>query len=45
MTELRAFPDRGRSMGADSGWAEIAGTALDLLSRHGIGAPAATAQS
>jgi len=36
VTELATFPDRGHSMGADSGWAEVAGTALDFLSRHGV---------
>ncbi|WP_138757912.1 alpha/beta hydrolase [Modestobacter altitudinis] len=44
-TELVTFPDRGHSMGADSGWAEVAHTALDFLSRNDVGAPAATAQS
>jgi non-heme chloroperoxidase len=43
VTELIAFPDRGHSMGADSGWAEIAGAALDFLSRHGVGTPTGTA--
>jgi pimeloyl-ACP methyl ester carboxylesterase len=42
VTELRTFPDRGHSMGADSGWAEIAGTALDFLSRNGVGTPSGT---
>jgi non-heme chloroperoxidase len=37
VTELVTFPDRGHSMGADSGWSEIAGTALDFLTRHGVG--------
>jgi non-heme chloroperoxidase len=45
VTELHTFPDRGHSMGADSGWAEVAQTALEFLSRHGVGASAATAQS
>ena len=45
VTELVSFPDRGHSMGADSGWAEIAGTALDFLSRHGVGAGTPAAQS
>jgi len=38
VTELHTFPDRGHSMGADSGWAEVARTALDFLTRQGIGA-------
>ncbi|HEV7870713.1 MAG TPA: prolyl oligopeptidase family serine peptidase [Modestobacter sp.] len=42
VTELRTFPDRGHSMGADSGWAEIADTALDFLSRNGVGTPSGT---
>jgi non-heme chloroperoxidase len=42
VTELQTFPDRGHSMGADSGWAEIAGTALDFLSRNGVGTPSGT---
>jgi non-heme chloroperoxidase len=42
VTELRTFPDRGHSMGADSGWPEIADTALDFLSRHGVGTPSGT---
>jgi pimeloyl-ACP methyl ester carboxylesterase len=45
VTELKVFSDRGHSMGADAGWAEIAGTALDFLSRNGVGAPAAATQS
>jgi pimeloyl-ACP methyl ester carboxylesterase len=45
VTELHTFPDRGHSMGADAGWAEVAATALEFLTRHGVGAPAATAQS
>jgi len=40
VTELRTFPDRGHSMGADSGWREVAETALDFLARHGVGPPA-----
>ena len=40
VTELRSFPDRGHSMGADSGWREVAETALDFLARHGVGPPA-----
>jgi pimeloyl-ACP methyl ester carboxylesterase len=45
VTELRTFADRGHSMGADSGWAEIADTALEFLSRHDVGAPAPSSQS
>lgn len=41
VTELVTFPDRGHSMGADSGWAELAGTALDFLSRNAVGTPSA----
>jgi non-heme chloroperoxidase len=41
-TELVTFRDRGHSMGADSGWAEIAGAALDFLSRNAVGAPSGT---
>jgi alpha-beta hydrolase superfamily lysophospholipase len=43
VTELHSFPDRGHSMGADSGWAEVADTALEFLTRHGVGASAAAA--
>ncbi|MGY1774967.1 alpha/beta hydrolase [Geodermatophilus sp. SYSU D00804] len=39
VTELLTFPDRGHSLAADSGWAEVAGAALDFLARHGVGAP------
>lgn len=45
VTELHTFPDRGHSMGADSGWAEVAHTALDFLARHGVGAPAGAAST
>jgi non-heme chloroperoxidase len=44
ITELKVFPDRGHSMGADSGWKEIAETSLDFLSRYGVGSPAGVAQ-
>ncbi|WP_439331114.1 prolyl oligopeptidase family serine peptidase [Modestobacter excelsi] len=44
-TELVTFPDRGHSMGADSGWAEVAHTALDFLVRNGVGARAAASRS
>ncbi|SFF71483.1 alpha/beta hydrolase [Blastococcus tunisiensis] len=36
VTELRVFPDRGHSMGADAGWREIADTALEFLTRHDV---------
>jgi hypothetical protein len=32
-------------MGADSGWTEVAQTALEFLARHGVSASTATAQS
>jgi pimeloyl-ACP methyl ester carboxylesterase len=38
VTELEVFPDRGHSMGADAGWSELAHTALDFLTRHGVAA-------
>jgi non-heme chloroperoxidase len=43
-TELVTFPDRGHSLGADAGWREVADSALDFLTRHGVGAPAPAAQ-
>jgi pimeloyl-ACP methyl ester carboxylesterase len=45
VTELHTFPDRGHSMGADSGWAEVAHTALEFLARHGAGATAGAGRS
>lgn len=30
------FPDRGHSLGVDSGRREVAETALDFLDRHGL---------
>ncbi len=39
VTELVDFPDRGHSLGVDSGWEEVAGTVLDFLARHGAAAP------
>ena len=45
VTKPAVFPDRGHSMGADSGWAEIARTALQFLSRHGVGVPAPAAEN
>ncbi|MGY1741689.1 MULTISPECIES: alpha/beta hydrolase [unclassified Blastococcus] len=41
ITEFVSFPDRGHSLGIDVGWAEVAGTALDFLDRHSVGAAAA----
>ncbi|MGY1806827.1 alpha/beta hydrolase [Blastococcus sp. SYSU D00669] len=42
VTEFRAFPGRGHSYGADSGWRDVADAALEFLSRHGVtAAPAA----
>jgi non-heme chloroperoxidase len=38
VTELVDFPGRSHSYGADSGWRDVAGTALDFLTRHGIAA-------
>jgi len=38
VTEFRTFADRGHSMGADAGWADVAGAALEFLARHGVGA-------
>ena len=40
VTEFLAFPGRGHSYGADSGWREIADAALDFLTRNGIVAAA-----
>jgi non-heme chloroperoxidase len=36
VTEFTTFPDRGHSLGVDSGWREVADTALDFLDRHGL---------
>lgn len=36
VTEFRTFPDRGHSLGVDSGWREVAEAALDFLERHGL---------
>ncbi|MGY1601556.1 alpha/beta hydrolase [Geodermatophilus sp. SYSU D00815] len=38
VTEFTSFPGRGHSYGADSGWRDVADTALDFLSRHGVAA-------
>jgi non-heme chloroperoxidase len=38
ITELVTFPDRGHSLGADSGWREVAEIALAFLARHRVGA-------
>ena len=36
ITDLRAFPDRGHSITIDSGWREVADTALGWLKAHGL---------
>jgi non-heme chloroperoxidase len=36
VTEFHRFPDRGHSLTVDSGWAQVAQTALDWLSKQGI---------
>jgi non-heme chloroperoxidase len=36
VTEFREFADRGHSLTVDSGWREVAQTALDWLTRQGI---------
>jgi len=36
VTELVTLPDRGHSLGADHGWADVAGASLDFLARQGI---------
>jgi pimeloyl-ACP methyl ester carboxylesterase len=36
VTELKVFPDRAHSMPADHGWREVAGTALEFLTRNGL---------
>jgi non-heme chloroperoxidase len=45
VTELHTFPDRGHSMGADSGWAEVAETALAFLARNRVGTSTGVARS
>ena len=35
VTELKEFPDRGHSLGIDSGWEQVADYALDWLKRQG----------
>jgi non-heme chloroperoxidase len=43
-TEYKLFPDRGHSQPVDAGWREIAGYALDFLTRVGVpSTPAAQA--
>ena len=42
VTEIVEFPGRAHSYGADSGWREVADTALDFLTRHPV---ASTARS
>lgn len=44
VTELVTLPDRGHSLGADPGWADVAGTVLDFLTRHGVGVQAPVPQ-
>ncbi|MFC3965404.1 alpha/beta hydrolase [Nocardia jiangsuensis] len=36
-TDLRRFPDRGHSLALDSGWTEIAESALEWLTAEGVG--------
>jgi non-heme chloroperoxidase len=36
VTEFRRFPDRGHTLTVDSGWTEVAQTALDWLEKQGI---------
>jgi hypothetical protein len=36
VTEFRQFPDRGNSLTVDSGWADVARTALDWLEKQWI---------
>jgi len=36
LTELVVFPDRGHSLAIDSGWREVADTALAFLKRNGL---------
>jgi len=35
-TEIKEIKDRGHSLTIDSGWPEVADTALDFLDRHGL---------
>lgn len=43
ITEFVSFPDRGHSLGADSGWRDVAGTVLEFLDRHSVGPARAAA--
>jgi alpha-beta hydrolase superfamily lysophospholipase len=43
VTEFRDFPNRGHSLTVDSGWSEVAQTALDWLKKQGIPGPTPTA--
>jgi non-heme chloroperoxidase len=36
ITETQAFPDRGHSLGIDSGWEDVAETVLAWLKRHSL---------
>ncbi|MFC6593897.1 alpha/beta hydrolase [Kitasatospora paranensis] len=36
VTDLHEFPDRGHSLTIDSGWREVADTALDWLAKQGL---------
>jgi non-heme chloroperoxidase len=38
-TEIIKVAGRGHSLTIDSGWKEVAETALSFLDRHGLGAP------
>ena len=35
-TEIKAIKGRGHSLTIDSGWREVAETALEFLDRHGL---------
>ena len=37
VTEFKLFEGKSHSYPADSGWREVADTALEFLSRHGLG--------
>jgi hypothetical protein len=36
ITETQAFPDRGHSLGIDSGWKDVAEVVLAWLKRHSL---------
>jgi non-heme chloroperoxidase len=44
VTEIKKIPNRGHSLTIDSGWREVAQTALDFVKRFGPGEKAAEAQ-